>query len=332
MEPKMSPAAPMLKKGYTTGVHALIAFQRALEGLMATQATTTCITHKMENDDLDVTKGCEIVVCITFNKEELVCNSVAHRPYEIGELHLFAGEGVGVVTKAGLKPPLGYPAINPVPLEAITSAYEKVAPLGKPCYATIGVTNGEQLAKQTANAKVGVVGGISILGTTGWVKPVSSSAYLDSIEVELKVAKSNGYTHVALTLGNSSLAWAKEHFEAVQIIEIGNFVYDALALAKTSGIKKVTFVCGIGKAVKVMQGHKNTHNRFGQIDFASLRKEIAIHLGVTVDTASSKTVKGIVEQLDAPLREALYGYVAQEAQQQIQGWFPALAVEIVIVR
>jgi cobalt-precorrin-5B (C1)-methyltransferase len=159
----------------------------------------------MDNDDLDVTRGCEIIVTLSHRKGDLSFNPIDHTPHTIGTLELYAGIGVGIVTQKGLKPSIGFPAINPAPLQAMREIYLRQEP-AKPTYGTIAITDGEYIARQTANAKVGVMGGLSILGTTGWVKPVSNTAYLDSIATEIGFAKANGYETVVLTLGNRALA------------------------------------------------------------------------------------------------------------------------------
>jgi len=321
-----------LRRGYTTGVHASLAFKSALEAFVATEEKSISITSKMDNDDLDVTKGCEIVVTISHQKEDLELNSIEHKPYKLGSLELYAGIGVGIVTKDGLKPPKGYPAINPTPLKVIADIYTKFGK-NKKIFATISVTNGKEITKQTANAKVGVLGGISILGTTGFVKPVSSSAYIDSIRTELNFIKSNGYQEAVLTLGNSSFVYAKEHYKLEQIVEIGNFVYDSFAIVEELGIKRAIFICGIGKATKVMQGCKNTHNRFGSIDFELLRDDIDRYLGVEVDIESTKTVKGLSIQLKKMDRlDEFYNLVELKVKEQIREWFSTLNIDIRILK
>ncbi len=319
-----------LRKGYTTGVHASFAFASALKAFLVTNKLVKSITNKMDNDDLDVTKGCEIVVNISNKKEDLELNKITHNPYTIGSLELYAGIGVGVVTKDGLKPPKGFPAINPTPLKAIEQIYRRFGKT-KQIFCTISVTNGEELAKQTANAKVGVLGGISILGTTGFVKPISTDAYMGSIRTELGVAKANGYKEIILTLGNSSLTYAKEHYDETQIVEIGNFVYDSISIAQELDVKNIIFVCGIGKATKVMQGCKNTHNRFGSIDFVRLKDDIAQRLSIDVDIESTKTVKGITTQLKEKI-DKFYQLVTLETNQQIEHWFANIEIETVILR
>ena len=294
------------------------------------------VTYKMDNDDLDVTKGCEIVVTVSDKLEDLVLNPLEHKPYDIGSLRLYAGVGVGVVTKKGLRPPKGYPAINPTPLKAIETIYRRcdhVTRQNQTIYASISVTNGEFLAKQTANAKVGVLGGISILGTTGYVKPISADAYMDSIRTELGVAKANGYSIAILTLGNSSFSYAKEHYDEVQIVEIGNFVYDALEIVQALKFESVIFICGIGKATKVMQGCKNTHNRFGSIDFVALQEQIFRELEVEVDIESTKTVKGLTQQLNNLNKmKEFYKMIEAESQRKLLLWFTSLLIEVKILK
>jgi len=325
-----------LRKGYTTGVHASFAFKSALNCFLVTGLKSVSKTNKMDNDDLDVTKGAEIVVSISDRFEDLELNPLEHSPYEIGSLKLFAGVGVGVVTKEGLRPPKGFPAINPIPLEAIKKIYRRcdhVTRQNQSIYASISISNGVELAKQTANAKVGVIGGLSILGTTGFVKPISADAYMDSIKTELGVAKANGYQEAVLTLGNSSFAYAKEHYDEVQIVEIGNFVYDALEIVSELGFDSAIFVCGIGKATKVMQGCKNTHNRFGSIDFVALKEQIFEELNVEVDIESTKTVKGISTQLQEQEKIAdFFELVKAKTNEQLNEWFTPLTIETTILR
>jgi len=323
-----------LRKGYTTGVHTVRAFEAALEGVLVSGERTQAVTRKMDNDDLDVTKGCTITVTLSPRLEDLECNPIPHTPYTIGTLKLYAGVGVGVVTRPGLKPPVGYPAINPVPLEKLQEVYDRCAHPARdrqPLFGTVSVTDGEKLARQSANAKVGVQGGISILGTTGWVKPVSSDAWLDSIRAEVGFAAANRYDQVVLTLGNASLAEAKRLYASEQIIEVGNFVHDALSIVHEAGIGQAVFVCGIGKAVKVMQGHRNTHNRFGQIDLTALAQLIRKEMDVVVAIEDTRTVQGIVSQLGSR-RDDLYAMVEDHAAKVLGQWFPKLDIAVEIVR
>ena len=206
-----------LKRGYTTGVHTSFAFKSALQTFIATKQLSISKTIKMDNDDLDVTKGCEIIVIITENKDDLVLNKIEHKPYIFKNtncnLELYAGVGVGIVTKDGLKPPKNHPAINPKPLEVLRELFQnsKFKIQNSKLFCTAEVINGHKISKQTANKKVGILGGISILGTTGFVKPISSTAYIDSINEELNFAKANGYDTIIFTLGNTAYSKAIKH-------------------------------------------------------------------------------------------------------------------------
>ncbi|RXJ54093.1 cobalt-precorrin-5B (C(1))-methyltransferase CbiD [Candidatus Marinarcus aquaticus] len=328
----------VLKKGYTTGAHAHMLFIKALESFLVTRSTVHCYTTKMDNDDLDVTKGCEIVFTLTCSFEELTLNPIIHKPFVCeskgNQLFLYAGEGVGVVTKKGLKVSAGFPAINPVPQEAIFNTFKKMTTniKGLDLFACIGVSNGEEIAKQTANAKVGVLGGISILGTTGIVKPISSSAYIDSVRTEIEFAVENGHKRLYFTLGNSAYEQAKRHSSEEAIIEIGNFVYDSIEIAKHLKVQEVVFLCGIGKMTKVYQGFKNTHNRFGVIDFEQLKQDIMKTLHYEVDIEATLTVKGVSQELEKQgLLEAFYDMVTQKANQQIAYWHKDVNIKAVIL-
>ena len=299
-----------LKKGYTTGVTVTFAFKMAVESFLVTSKISTVKTNKPDNDDLDVTKGCEIVVTITDDKTSLVLNHISHKPYIINNIELYAGQGVGVVTKDGLKPPKGYPAINPTPLNALKKTADSFEIKNK-LYCTVSVTNGEELAKQTANEKVGVLGGISILGTTGFVKPVSATAYIDSIKAELDFIKANGYKKVVLTLGNTSLKEAIKTYKKEQIVEMGNFVYDAIKEALERDLQIVLYL-GVAKAVKVAQGFKNTHNRFGSIDF----KEVETWIGISLeDIVTIRKVLDIVDE------KSFKKDVKNRAEEMLKKWF-----------
>lgn len=334
----MAEEKKVLRKGLTTGVHATLAFAKALEAFLITKELSITKINKIDNDDLDVTKGCEIVVSVSDKKNELIISTVKHNAQELiigtNKLYINAGIGVGVVTKKGLKIAPNYPAINPVPLENIQKIFIKESEQyhNLVLHCTLSVTNGEEIAKQTANAKVGVIGGISILGTSGIVKPVSSTAYIDSVKTEIEFAKQNEFVPLIFTLGNSAFRVSKEKYDEGQIVEVANFVYDSIEISTNLDIPKVIFVCGIGKMTKVYQGFKNTHNRFGTIDFVQLKKDIKSELGYEVDIESTKTVKGISQELEAlGLVDELYTMIAKKANEQIKQWFPKSNVEALIL-
>jgi cobalt-precorrin-5B (C1)-methyltransferase len=327
-----------LKKGYTTGAHTYMIFRSALKCFLATGELSVSKTNKMDNDDLDVTKGCEIIVSISAELNDLELNDISQNPsvFSCGsnKLSLYGGKGVGIVTKKGLKIKPGFPAINPSPRDAVFEAFEELVKdrksLDLKC--TVTVTDGENIAKQTANSKVGVLGGISILGTTGIVKPVSSSAYIDSVKTEITFAVNNGYDRLYFTLGNSALNVAKKHSSEEAIIEIGNFIYESIKAAVELDVKEVVFLCGIGKMTKVYQGFKNTHNRFGVIDFKKLQKDIDEELGYKVDIESTLTVKGISQELEKQgLLKEFYSMITKKANEQIKIWHKDSNVKAIIL-
>ena len=327
-----------LKRGYTTGAHTYMIFNSALNYFLATKLLSISKTNKMNNDDLDVTKNCEIVVTISDNIDDLDLNETEHKPQICCEgsnkLSVYAGVGVGVVTKKGLKISPNFPAINPTPLNAIFELFKKQisAYENMDLKCSVSITDGQTISRQTANSKVGVIGGLSILGTTGIVKPVSSSAYIDSVKTEIEFAASNGYETIYFTLGNSAFKIAKEHAPEEAIIEIGNFVYDSVEIATQIGIKNVVFLCGIGKMTKVYQDFKNTHNRFGVIDFEQLKSDIRDELDYEVDIESTLTVKGISQELDTVGKLAdFYKMITIKANEQIKIWHKDSNVQAIIL-
>ena len=328
----------VLKRGYTTGAHTYMIFNSALDYFLSTKLVSISKTNKMDNDDLDVTKNCEIVVTISDKVDDLRLNVTPHNAQVCvqgsNKLSIYAGLGVGVVTKKGLKITPDFPAINPTPLNAMFDIFQKLtlAYENLDLHCSVSITNGEAISKQTANSKVGVVGGLSILGTTGIVKPVSSSAYIDSVRTEIEFAKENKFNPLIFTLGNSAFRVSKESYDESQIVEVANFVYDSIEIATQKEIKKVIFVCGIGKMTKVYQGFKNTHNRFGTIDFVQLKEDIKNEIGYEVDIESTLTVKGISQELEKiGLVNDLYTMIAKKANEQIKVWFPTSNVEALIL-
>ena len=313
-----------LRSGYTTGVHTSYAFKSALSTFIACNTTSVSKTNKMDNDDLDVTKGCEIIVSISSSLDELKLNSIKHKPYIFEsnntKINIYASSGVGVVTKVGLKPKVGFCAINPVPLKALQDVFESLSSklLNDEIFCTVGVTNGEQIAKQTANAKVGVLGGISILGTKGIVKPISASAYIDSISTELDFAKANDYKIILFTLGNTAFKKANEYINTKDekefyIIEIGNFIYDSISLALHKKLYNIELWLGIAKSVKVALGFKNTHNRFGSIDLNE------VSLWGDFDIKDCITIKALRDKLED--KNIFDNIVIQKTKDQLKNWF-----------
>lgn len=189
-----------------------------------------------------------------------------------------AGDGVGTVTRSGLPVPPGEPAINPVPRRMIADHLAAVAAeLGHSggFEVTVGVDGGERIAGRTMNPRLGIEGGISILGTTGIVRPFSCSAYLASIHQAIDVARANGLERVACCTGGTSEAAARDRYglDDMALIEMGDLFGAALKYLNKHPVPAVALVAGFGKLSKFAQGHLDTHSRQCAIDLGALAAE-----------------------------------------------------------
>jgi cobalt-precorrin-5B (C1)-methyltransferase len=179
------------------------------------------------------------------------------------------------VTRAGLTLPVGEPAINPVPRRMMTEHLAELAAehaYGGGFEVTIGVEGGEALALKTMNPRLGILGGLSILGTTGIVRPFSCSAYIASIHQGIDVARANGYTHLAACTGNASEDAMRAHYGLpdIALIEMGDFVGAVLKHMKRAPVERLSVCGGFGKLSKLAAGHLDLHSRNSSIDLERL--------------------------------------------------------------
>ncbi|WP_244816260.1 cobalt-precorrin-5B (C(1))-methyltransferase [Caballeronia sp. Lep1P3] len=186
-----------------------------------------------------------------------------------------AGPGVGTVTRAGLALAIGEPAINPVPRQMMTAHLDALA--ASAGYAggfdvSIGVVNGAALAQKTMNPRLGIVGGLSILGTTGIVRPFSCSAYIASIHQGIDVARANGVRHIAACTGNQSedAMRARYGLPDMALIEMGDFAGAVLKHLRRAPVEKLSLCGGFGKLSKLAAGHMDLHSRTSSIDLPLL--------------------------------------------------------------
>ncbi len=219
---------------------------------------------KDAGDDPDVTHGA------------LVRATVRHGDPGTG-VAFRAGPGVGTVTKPGLPLEVGEPAINPVPRQMIREHVARVAA----AYHGIGdvsveisVDHGEEIAKRTWNPRLGILGGLSILGTTGIVVPYSCSAWIDSIRRGIDVARAAGYTHVAGCTGSTSERVAQELYGLPEdaLLDMGDFAGAVLKYLKRHPVDRLTIAGGIGKLAKLADGHLDLHSGRSQVSFALLAR------------------------------------------------------------
>ena len=236
-------------------------------------------------NDPDVTRGIEIIseVTLTDNK---------------GEVEITAGEGVGRVTKPGLQIPVGEYAINPVPRKMIIENVKRYLPEDKGAIVKIIIPEGKKLAPKTMNSRLGIVNGISVLGTTGIARPMSSKAYTDSLRVQIDVAIANNYFDLLFVPGNIGTRIAKEKLVIGDdaIIEMSNFVGYMLEEAdKTEKINSITIFGHAGKLIKIAAGIFNTKQ-----SVADARREImTCYAGlVGADTETMKAIFGCITTED----------------------------------
>ncbi|MBU4532570.1 MAG: cobalt-precorrin-5B (C(1))-methyltransferase CbiD [Firmicutes bacterium] len=214
------------------------------------ETAARCCVIKDAGDDPDVTNGAAIHAEVGFAAEPGVS--------------LHGGEGVGRVTLPGLAVPVGEAAINPVPRRMISEALADLVSAGVGWMVTISVPGGEQLARRTFNGRLGIVGGISILGTTGYVEPRSLDALRRSLPPLLDVVRAAGYRTVCLVPGNIGHRAARRLQpppDEAQIVEMGDFLGFMLDEARARGFAAVTLVGHAGKLAKVLDGHWQTHSK-----------------------------------------------------------------------
>lgn len=230
---------------------------------------------KDAGDDPDVTHGCEV--------RARVCVSA-------GGVIFKAGQGVGIVTKPGLPLNVGEPAINPKPREMMVGVVEELsATYGKHgnIEITISIVNGAALALKTWNPRLGIIGGLSVLGTTGVVRPFSCSAWIASIHRGVDVARATGTPHVAGCTGATSEATVQAHYGLPDhaMLDMGDFAGGLLKYLRRHPVKRLTIGGGIGKITKLAQGAVDLHSGRSQVDFTALAELVGDERLKDVNTA-----------------------------------------------
>jgi len=215
-----------------------------------------------------------------------------------------AGPGVGTVTLPGLPLAIGEPAINPGPRTQITDNLAAAASaLGREVgdvVVQVAIDDGEELARHTLNARIGVLGGLSVLGTTGVVVPYSCSAWIDSIRRGIDVARATGQTHVAACTGSTSESVARQALGLpdVALLDMGDFAGAVLKYLRTHPVPRLTIVGGVAKLAKLAQGHLDLHSARSATDhdqLAALAREVGAGERVVTAVREASTVLGAVE-------------------------------------
>jgi len=250
---------------------------------------------KDAGDDPDVTHGA------------LVIAEVRAAPCGSGILFR-AGEGVGTVTRPGLALGVGEPAINPAPRAMIRAALEGMG--ARDLDVTISIPGGAALAARTLNARLGILGGLSILGTTGVVIPYSCSSWIHSIHRGVDVALAAGATHIAGATGSrSEQAVRRLHgLPEVALIDMGDFVGALLKYLRAHPVPRLTLAGGLGKLVKLAQGHLDLHSSRSRLDGAALARllsELGAPGGAVSAACSAESVGEVVAMLSPQVRLSL---------------------------
>lgn len=343
---KKRPAKQRLRTGFTTGACAAAAARAAALGLQhgevphqiesllpngqrvlfavhdsycdGTRARAVIV--KDAGDDPDVTHGAYMTV------------DLALLPQQPGVIQFHGGSGVGTVTQPGLGLEIGGPAINPVPRKNIEENLREVAGSLLQQYGlsvTISVPDGEEMAKKTLNARLGILGGISILGTTGIVKPYSTSAFRASVVQGIQVAAKQGNDTVVLTTGGRTEKFTMQELPQLSescFIQMGDFLRYALDAAVKCKIREVVIGGMVGKLTKMAQGETITHAGRAEVD-TGLLADIAASLGVADDVCeairSNETARFAGEQMTAlGLSDAFHHALAEKVISTITPRYP----------
>jgi len=285
-----------LRSGYSTGACAT-ATSLAAAKLLLSGESTSCATIELprgERIEFDL-EECNLLdsQCARSStiKDAGDDPDVTHKALVFAEVSLTeetgvtfqAGEGVGVVTREGLSIAVGEAAINPVPRAMMTAHLTALAEEQNYVggfIVSIGVKNGEKLAERTMNGRLGILGGLSILGTTGIVRPFSCAAYISSIHQSIDVAHANGLSHLAASTGSTSEQYIQRFLSLpdMALVEMGDFAGAVLKHLRKVPMKKLSLCGGFGKMSKMAAGHTSLHSQHSSIDFTFL-SEVASDLG-----------------------------------------------------
>jgi len=334
-----------LRSGYTTGACAAAAAKAAalaaLTGAMpdnveipfpdgsrasfpvmpieidADAGTAVAAVVKDAGDDPDVTNGAEIRAGARLTE--------AHA---MDPVHIIGGEGVGRITKPGLAIPPGEPAINPVPRRMICGAVsEALAGCGeeRAVEITISVPRGRELAKKTLNERLGIIGGISILGTTGIVRPLSADAWTATITASMNVAASAGIREIVISTGRTSerAAQAALGLPPEAFVMMGDYLEFALKEAAGHGFKRIHLAAMWAKTVKAALGSAHTHVRHGALEaeaLAILLGETGADAALVDELRSANTAREIYDRLLAAKRRDLIRAICLRARRNAEGF------------
>ncbi len=343
-----------MRRGYTTGSCAAAASKAAAVMLLSGEETDTikldtpkgitltldvldilrgpgfarCAIRKDSGDDPDDTNGTLIYATVSslhagIPKEELVMQPRTASVEQLDDrVEIWGGIGVGKVTKPGLSCKVGGPAINPVPRKMITQevlAAMKQYGYEKPLRVVISIPDGPAIAPKTFNPRLGIEGGISVLGTSGIVEPMSDRALIDTMYTEMDSRKANGYKDLLVFFGNYGADFTRDEMkiDISTAVTCSNFVGELLDYAVLQGFESVLIIGHSGKLIKLAQGVMNTHSKYADCRSEFLALQAMFH------GASPAVGKEIYQALTTDemtkilKREGLFEAVMEEAARKI---------------
>jgi cobalt-precorrin-5B (C1)-methyltransferase len=263
-------------------------FPLALKELIGGRARAGIV--KDAGDDPDVTHGAMVIA------------ELAAAPSGSG-IAFRAGAGIGTVTRPGLPLPVGEPAINPGPRAMIAAALAEAAEAADAALpaltVTLSIPGGEALAAKTLNARLGIIGGLSILGTTGIVIPYSCASWIDAIHRGIDVARAAGLTHLAAATGSTSEAAVQRllGLPETALIDMGDFVGGTLKYLRRHPVERLTLAGGFAKLAKLAAGHLDLHSAESGVDPAALAEMLAGSGGDNESVAAARSAKSAGEVL-----------------------------------
>jgi cobalt-precorrin-5B (C1)-methyltransferase len=343
----MTKSPPKLRTGWTTGACATAAAKAAVEALLAgaVPASVTIALPKGQTPDFAIEEGdsgpgwAEAAVVKDAGDDPDVTHlatirSRVARAAPGSGVRFRAGSGVGTVTKPGLPLPPGEPAITPVPRRMIESVLRDAAKahgVAPDFEVTVSVDNGAELARQTWNPRLGIEGGLSILGTTGIVRPFSCAAWIASIHRGIDVARASGLTHAIAATGSTSEAAARALYGLPEsaCLDMGDFAGGLLKYLRRHPIPRLTLAGGIGKLAKLAQGAMDLHSGRSQVDLARLA-ELADPEGgrMAARVASANTALEALQIAGPKLADAVAAGAAEVAADVLRG--APVAVEVIV--
>ncbi len=299
-----------------------------LQGQELAGDAARCFVIKDAGDDPDVTHGVEVHATVRL------------LPAAAGEdgVLLRGGPGIGRVTKPGLAVAVGEWAINPVPRQMILAAVRSVFPAPQGVEVTLSIPDGAQRARRTLNARLGIRGGLSILGTSGVVRPISHQAWTDTLDVALDVALAAGCESVVLSTGRSSEAAAQallqEHagFPEEAFVMMGDHVGFALQACHRKGVPGALLAVQFAKLLKIACGHPQTHVSASRLDLSQLvrwARQSGLDDAVAAGLECANTAREIYLKLGPA--HPLIAVVAGHALHQLRQWGAGVSVGVLLV-